>query len=241
MRKRNSWIAALAAAAVLIAVQTAQAGSVADGAYIGIQGGYGAAVVDASTTNNGDGKGKAYSFQEGGIGMDGGSFGAFMGYGFRMGALYVGAEVSSNWSEMEFDPGQIKIDLDRSPGVNKSENNEVTGGSAKLAYTGTVSGRFGYYVNPSTLFSLSGGLSGSQFDVKWGGYAEEYWDPGVTYGVGLESNVADGLAVRISWNITDYYDAEVFGIGSITESSGDVSVEIQPTMSVAHLGLLYTF
>jgi hypothetical protein len=117
----------------------------------------------------------------------------------------------------------------------------VTSASAELQFTAGVSGRLGYYVNRSTLFSVSGGLVGSQFDVTWGGQGEEYWDPGARYGVALESALFDGIAVRLDWNITDYYDAEVFGIGGVSEKPGNMSVEIQPTMSVAHLGLVYTF
>ena len=177
--------------------------------------------------------------------MDGGSYGAFMGYGFRMGPFYAGTEVSSNWSDMAFNPGTISVKAFDATEKGTADET-VTGGEASLEYTAGVSGRLGYYLNPATLFVLNGGLSGSQFDVRWGnagerGGSEEYWDPGVSYGVGIESTVFDGVAVRLNWTFTDYYDAEVFGIGSIVEHGGNVSVEIQPTMSVAHLGLLYTF
>ncbi len=246
MKKRNSWVMALAAAALFIGAQTAQAGSVADGAYVGIQGGYGAAVVGATTTDN-DGAAttrssdsQAFTMLDGGIGMDGGSYGAFMGYGFRMASFYVGAEVTSNWSDMEFNPGAFTIDPD-SKGTNGTAGSTITGGKASLEYTAGVSGRLGFYLNPSTLFVLNGGLSGSQFEVTWDGQSEEYWDPGASYGVGIESTLFDGVAVRLNWTITDYYDAEVFGIGALTEKPGNVSVEIQPSMSVAHLGLMYTF
>ena len=246
MKKRNSWITALAAAALLVGAQTVQAGSVADGAYIGVQGGFGTAIIDASTTDNDgagtSGDGQAFGFSDGGIGMDGESYGVFLGYGFRMGSFYVGAEANSNWSSMKFDPGSFTVDPDNFAGDNNGTGGStITTGSAELEYTAGISGRVGMYVNPSTLFTLNGGLSGSQFEVKWGSNSETYWDPGASYGVGLESTIADGLAVRLNWTITDYYDAEVFGIGSITEKPGNVSVEIQPTMSVAHLGLLYTF
>jgi hypothetical protein len=246
MKKRNSWIGAVLAATLLVGVQTAQAGTVADGAYIGIQGGFGTAIVDAQTTDN-DGAGtsgdsQTFGFNEGGIGLDGGSYGAFMGYGFRMGSFYAGMEVNSNWSSLKFDPGTITVDPDDFAGDNNgTAGSTITSASAELEYTTGVSGRLGFYINPSTLFVLNGGLSGSQFEVAWGKNSESYWDPGASYGLGIESTLFDGVAVRLNWTYTDYYDAEVFGIGSITEKPGNVSVEIQPTMSVAHLGLMYTF
>ena len=234
---------ALAAVVLLLAAQTAQAGSsVGDGAYVGIEAGFGASVVGAQTTDN-DGEGvddQTFDFTTGGLGMDGASYGAFMGYGFRMGSFYAGAEVDGHWSDMKFDPGTISVQ-EGGGGGSGSITRTVTSASAELEFTGGVAGRLGYYVNPSTLFSLNGGLVGSQFDVSWGGQAEEYWDPGARYGVALESSLFDGIAVRLDWSITDYYNAEVFGIGSVVEGPGSVSVEIQPTMSVAHLGLVYTF
>ncbi len=239
MKKKNSWFfGLLVAAALLVGAQTVQAAP-ADGAYIGVEGGFGTAIVDAQTsTNKTVTDTTAYTFSEGGIGMDGGSWGAFMGYGFRMGSLYVGAEVTSHFQSIEFDPGAFTIKQHDSDG---GFENTITSGSAELAFTGGVSGRVGYYLNPSTLFVLDAGLVGSQFDVKWDGQSEEYWDPGTAYGVGIESTLFDGVAVRLNWSFVDYYNAEVFGIGENVERPGTVSVEIQPTMNVAHLGLIYTF
>ena len=243
MKKRNSWVVTLAAAALFVGTQTAQAGTVSDGAYVGINGGFGTAVIDASTSTNRDALGAnavdTINISDGGIGMDGGSYGAFMGYGFRMGSLYVGAEVDGHWSDMKFDPGTISVQ--EGGASTQTLERTVTSADAELQFTAGVSGRLGYYVNKSTLFSLSGGLVGSQFDVNWGGMAEEYWDPGARYGVALESALFDGVAVRLDWSVIDYYNAEVFGIGSVTEKANNMSIEIQPTMSVAHLGLLYTF
>ena len=246
MKKRDSWIVALAVAALLIGVQTVQAGAPADGGYVGIQGGFGTAIVDAKTTDNSTGSGEssrdgtAFSFAEGGLGMDGASYGAFMGYGFRMGSLYVGFEVSGDWSSIQIDPGTFTINA-KVNDDGMSDGNSITQASAELAFTGGVNGRIGYYLNPTTLFTLSGGLVGSQFDVSWDNASEEYWDPGVRYGVGMESALFDDIAVRLNWSIIDYYNAEVFGIGSVSETPGSPSVEIQPIMSVAHLGLVYTF
>ena len=245
MKKRNSWVVMLAAGLLFVGTQTVQAGSsaVGDGGYVGVNGGFGTAIVSSSGSMNHTNVGAAvagWDIADGGIGMDGASYGAFMGYGFRMGSFYAGAEVDGHWSDMKFDPGTISVQ-EGGGGGSGSITRTVTSASAELEFTGGVAGRLGYYVNPSTLFSLNGGLVGSQFDVSWGGTAEEYWDPGARYGVALESSLFDGIAVRLDWSITDYYNAEVFGIGSVVEKPGSVSVEIQPTMSVAHLGLVYTF
>jgi opacity protein-like surface antigen len=157
-----------------------------------------------------------------------------------MSNLYVGAEVDSHWSEIKLDPGTFEI-VDTSSG-DAATADPVTNASAELAYSAGVSGRVGYYTSPSTLISLNAGLVGSQFDVSWDNQAEEYWDIGMRYGIGMESTLFDGIGVRISWSVTDYYDASVYSHGSIDQTSGTgVDVEIQPTMSVAHVGLLYTF
>jgi len=237
---------ALAAVALLLAAQTAQAGSsVGDGAYVGIEAGFGASVVGAQTTDN-DGEGvddQTFDFTTGGLGMDGASYGAFMGYGFRMDRLYVGMEVSGRWTDWDIDPTGFSIEYtERCAGVAGScgETN-ITDAKASHVFNGSTTGRLGWYLNPDTLFALSGGLTGGMFEVSWDGNQEEYWDPGITYGVGMESTIADGLAVRVSWNVVDYYDAEVFGIGGIQEHGGNVSVAIEPSLSVAHLGLMYTF
>ena len=246
MKKRNTWFFGLAAAALLVGAQTVQAGSVADGAYLGVKGGFGTSIVDASVTaNRTTTDANGFSFADGGLGLDGASYGAFMGYGFRMSSLYAGFEVGGHWSNMKLDPGTFTIKnvgtSTNATAAAQSGNNAVSQASAELAFTGSVAGRLGYYLNPSTLFVLNGGLVGSQFDVSWDGQAEEYWDPGTAYGVGIESTVFDGVAVRLNWQFVDYYDAEVFGIGSFNERPGTMSVEIQPTMNVAHLGLIYTF
>jgi opacity protein-like surface antigen len=241
MKKRNSWMAALAAAAVLVAAQTAQAGSVADGGYVGIQAGYGTAIVDATVTENETTTNQSqFSFSDGGLGLDGASYGAFMGFGFRMASLYVGAEIDSNWSTIKLDPGSFTIaDTCNGDGCTVDP---VTNASAELVFSTGVSGRLGFYPSASTLISLNGGLVGSQFDVSWDNQAEEYWDVGTRYGIGIDTTLFDGVALRLAWNYTDYYDASVFAIGSTQETSDSGhDVEIQPSMSVAHVGLMYTF
>ena len=240
MKKRNLWLGALAAAALFFGAQTAQAGSVADGAYVGISGGLGTAIVDATVTENeATDNQDTFSFSDGGLGMDGGSYGAFMGYGFRMASLYVGVEVDSHWSNIKIDPGDFTI-VDVQSGGGGAKN--VTQASADLAYTAGVSGRLGFYPNPTTLVSLGAGLVGSQFDVSWDSQKEEYWDAGARYGIGIDTQVLDGFSLRVNWSFIDYYDAEVFGIGEYVESGTSGSnVEIQPTLTVVHAGLLYTF
>ena len=243
MKKGNSWIAAVVVALFFVGAQTAKAGSVADGMYVGANGGFGTAIVQATGTlghTNASAAVAGWDIADGGIGMDGASYGAFMGYGFRMGSLYVGAEVDGHWSDMKFDPGTISVQ-EGGGGGSGSAGRTVTSANAELEFTAGVAGRLGYYLNPTTLLSISGGMVGSMFEVNWGGTAEEYWDPGSRYGIALESAVFDSVAVRLDWTIVDYYNAEVFGLGHITDSPGGFSVEIQPTMSVAHLGLLYTF
>ena len=240
MKKGNSWFFGLAAAAVLVGAQTAQAAP-ADGAYIGAHGGFGTAIVDATVTENETTTNQSsFSFSDGGLGMDGGSFGAFMGYGFRMDSLYVGMEVDSSWSEIQIDPGTFTV-ADTASG-DGAVADPVTAASAELAFTGGVSGRLGFYTSPGTLVSLSGGLVGSQFDVMWDNQAEEYWDVGTRYGVGIDTTLFDGVSLRLNWHYVDFYDASVFGIGSNNEKTGTgMDVVIEPSMSVAHLGLMYTF
>merc|ERR1712000_685502 len=112
-----------------------------------------ATVTENEATTNQD----TFSFSDGGLGLDGASYGGFLGYGFRMGSLYVGAEVDSNWSEIKIDPGTFTIaDTASGDGCGSAQAcDPVTDASADLAYTAGVSGRLGYYTSPSTLLVLT--------------------------------------------------------------------------------------
>ena len=244
MKKRNSWFLGLSAAALLIGAQTVQAGSVADGAYVGISGGLGTAIVDATVTENESTSNQdTFSFADGGLGLQGESYGAFMGYGFQMDSLYVGMEVDSHWGEIKLDPGTFTIaDTGSGACATAQACDPVSAASAELAFTAGVTGRLGIYTSPGTLVTLNGGLVGSQFDVMWNNEAEEYWDVGTRYGIGIDTVLVDGVSLRLNWHYVDFYDASVFGIGAVQEKSGSgMDVVIEPSMSVAHLGLMYTF
>ena len=243
MKKRNSWVLILAAGVLFVSTQAAQAAP-ADGAYVGVQGGFGTAIVDATVTElESTSNQSSFSFSDGGLGMDGGSYGAFMGFGFRMSSLYVGAEVDGNWSDIKIDPGAFTI-ADTGSGACGTPQacDPVSAASAELAFTAGVTGRLGIYTSPGTLVTLNGGLVGSQFDVMWDNAAEEYWDVGTRYGIGIDTVLVDGVSLRLNWHYVDFYDASVFGIGAVQEKSGSgMDVVIEPSMSVAHLGLMYTF
>ncbi len=243
MKKKSSWIFGLAAAAVLVGAQTVKAAP-GDGGYLGVQGGFGTAIVDATVTENETTTNQSsFSFSDGGLGMDGGSYGAFMGFGFRMSSLYVGAEVDGNWSDIKIDPGAFTIaDTGSGECGTPQACDPVSAASAELAFTAGVTGRLGIYTSPGTLVTLNGGLVGSQFDVMWDNAAEEYWDVGTRYGIGIDTVLVDGVSLRLNWHYVDFYDASVFGIGAVQEKSGSgMDVVIEPSMSVAHLGLMYTF
>ena len=194
---------------------------------------------------------------EGGLALEGIEGGALVGYGYKMGDLYAGIE--GEWAG-----GDTEFELTSTTAINISSrgSGEASGMVTSLQYTipagtvvkaekkwtGGLSGRLGYYVNPSTLFAVRGGVLVSKFDVAYGtAFSESFYGGGPSVGISLESTVAaidPNLNLRLGAVYTDYLTAPVSGIGTMVEAGEAGSVtnsEITGSGLSARIGLTYSF
>ena len=194
---------------------------------------------------------------EGGLGLAGMEGGILAGYGYKMGDLYAGIE--GEWAA-----GDTEFELTSTSAINISSrgSGEASGMVTSLQYTipagtvvkaekkwtGGLSGRLGYYVNPSTLFAVRGGVLVSKFDVAYGtAFSETFYGGGPSVGASLESTLSaidPNLNLRMGAVYTDYLTAPVSGIGTMVNASEAGSVtnsEITGSGLSARVGLTYSF
>ena len=233
------------------------------GAFVGMNTGIVQPKVATDTTNTGVAANNSHpdnTFEatEGGLALEGIEGGALVGYGYKMGDLYAGLE--GEWAA-----GDTEFKLTSSAAINInsagsgaaasctgcSAQYELAAGtvvSAKKKWTGGLSGRLGYYVNPNTLFAIRGGVLVSKFDVAYGtAFSESFYGGGPSVGISLESTVAaidPNLNLRLGAVYTDYLTAPVSGIGTMVEAGEAGSVtnsEITGSGLSARIGLTYSF
>ena len=218
----------------------------AEGLYLGALAGSGSGFVQpkvqTSTGPTDNDVAGTYQATEGGLGLFGIEGGVVMGYGYKMGNLYAGLEGEWLASDVEF---KLTSSVEIETG-NGGADNTFTEVSAKKTYSGGAFGRVGYYINPSTLFSIKGGVLVSEFDVAYVGnnsQSETYYAGGPAVGLAMESNVAaidPNLNIRIGAVYTDFLTASVQGIGS-ENGGGDVNSEVTGESLSARVGLTYSF
>ena len=231
---------AFVAALALLGAPTVQAAP-GEGAYIGAFAGHGASLVSGkvvSTKVGSGGDAGTFDLAEGGFGLEGFQYGAWVGYGLRMGQLYGGIEVDYMGSEEEFK-------LSSTVAVELEEGTTVTEVRAQKNYTWGPAFRVGYYVNKDTLFSIKGGVVATEFDVKIAGYQNDtYTGFGPRYGASMETALFENLGLRIEYVVTDYLTAPVSGIGSdnldnYVETPNDI--EVTGMDFSGRIGLTYNF
>jgi len=194
-----------------------------------------------NATYNSGNKGGIFEATEGGLGLAGNEFGAYFGYGYKMGDLYVGFEGESAWGDIEFKlTSNTGIELE-----DTQDRDSITTVSATKDWTSGAFGRLGYYVNKDTLLSFKGGILASKFDVKWGATAEELYAGGPSFGLDLSSRltaVDPNLSVRMGAVYTDFLTVPVTGLGGVFISSGSsLDTEITGSALSARVGLQYSF
>jgi len=208
----------------------------------------------AENTSNPD---STFEATEGGLGLTGLEGGALIGYGYKMGDLYAGIEGEWAGGDTEFKlTSDTAIQINNSSqgtGATPGSSSQITIAagtvvSAEKKWTGGLSGRLGYYVNPNTLFAVRGGVLISQFDVAYGAaFSETFYGGGPSVGVSMESTLAaidPNLNLRMGAVYTDYLTAPVSGIGALTAGEEDHSgsnSEITGSGLSARIGLTYSF
>jgi len=218
------------------------------GAFVGHSGGHVAAKVVADDGVGDSNTGSTtIDIVDGGIGLAGIEGGGYLGYGYKMGSLYVGFE----W-DMAGGGGKFEITSDSALRIQSGADSTPTTDdvlskvSAETQWTTGGGGRIGYYVNPDTLLTVKGGIAASKFDVKWANSSGTYYAGGPRIGASVESRLADvdpNLSLRVSWDYTDYLTSPVSGIGNeVSGSNGDsINSEVTGAMYQARIGLQYSF
>ena len=248
--KKIKLIIASAAMLCLTASPTVYADGFApgEGMYLGAFVGHAAGHVSAKVENTERRAGATVDttttieVTDGGIALNGVEGGGWVGYGYKMGDLYVGFE-----GDFAGGGGQFKITssealLTTNSGVTSADLSEV---SAEMKWSGGASGRIGYYINDDTLFALRAGISAAKFDVKYAAQSESFYGGGPAFGASLQSRISaidPNLSVKLAANYVDYLTAAVSGIGTIdNDEDGRRNAEVSGAAYNARLGIVYSF
>ena len=197
------------------------------GAYFGHTAGHLAAKATTTTYVQGT---ETHELTEGGIGLSGTEGGGYLGYGYKMGDLYIGFEGGMAGGGPEFE-------------ATTSDPVEVGGGrtaagatdytldkvSAKATYTANLGARIGYYANADSLIALSLGASASEFDATWGAFSETYYGGGFRVGASIDTRLSaidPNLSFRVETHFTDYMTASVHAIGLQEGRDGMNDIEV---------------
>ena len=215
-----------------------------EGMYLGAFVGHAAGHVQGKvvdTEQAGDKSGNTtVEITDGGLAINGIEGGGWVGYGYKMGDLYVGFE-----GDFAGGGGKFKIKSDK--GL-VTENNEVeaatlTEASAEMKWNGGAAGRIGYYLNEDTLFTLKAGISAAKFEVKWASVSENFYGGGPRFGAAMESRVSGidpNLSVKLAANYVDYMTAPISGIGT-TSVANATNSEVSGAAYNVRLGVQYSF
>ena len=245
-QKKTIFLAAAAfmLAATFIATPNAKAGTApGEGFYTGAFVGYGSGILQAEVTsvaiNDKPNNGGTFETDRGGLGLNGIQGGGWLGWGMKTADdLYFGAEISGAGSDE-------KIELTSSVGIKDDDGvTDITTASAKRNWVAGGAVRVGYYVNADTLFSLTGGVAVSQFDVAIGDDSETYYAGGPQVGAQVEtqlSKIDPNLSLRMEFVYTDYLTAEINGMDGVGSSGNGSDNELTGSDSAGRIGVAYRF
>ena len=234
--------AALMIAASFVVTQNSKADTApGEGFYTGAFVGYGTGILSAKVTSfvtdQGAGRRGTFESDRGGLGLSGIQGGGWLGWGMKTADdLYFGAELSGAGSDE-------KIELTSSVGLQDNDGQSITTASAKRNWVAGGAIRVGYYVNAQTLFSLTGGIAVSQFDVDIGSDSQQYYAGGPQMGAQVEtqlSKIDPNLSLRMEFVYTDYLTADINGMDGVGQNSGNDS-ELTGSDSAGRIGVAYRF
>jgi len=225
-----------------------------EGLYAGIFGGSSMGIVQPKVKTVGNNtsisgsdnehQGGTFEATDGGLGLEGFEGGGWLGYGYKMGAIYAGLE-----GEMAASDSKFKLTSDINITLSDTEQ-ALTEVQAEKKWSGGLFGRLGFYPNADTLLSIRGGVLVSKFNVSTTGttsYNENFYGGGPAFGVSLTSRVAaldPNLSIRMGAVYTDFLTASVFGIGTNKGAPGTASghdSEVTGANLSARVGLTYSF
>mgnify|MGYP003960046705 CR=1 FL=1 len=219
------------------------------GAFVGHSAGHVSAKVEGTdySTNTGVAQNAARAtntieITDGGLALNGVEGGGWIGYGYKMGDLYVGFE-----GDFAGGGGKFKITSDKALATTNGDvqSLDLSEVSAEMKWSGGASGRIGYYINDDTLFALRAGISAAKFDAKWADESETFYGGGPAFGASLQSRISaidPNLSIKLAANYVDYMTAPVSGIGNVDQDSdGSTNSEVSGAAYNARLGIVYSF
>jgi len=219
-----------------------------EGLYIGAFGGHGAGnVLPTVTSVDKDAGPDSYGvttadMTDGGFGLSGVVGGAWLGYGYKMGPLYVGFEWDWSAGDEKFAAtctGQCGV-YDGTAG-----RNTISSAEASVEWTTSGGGRLGYYLNPNTLLALRGGIAASRFEVKTNIDSAKYYGGGPAFAASVQSALVDidpNLSLRMEYLFVDYMTASVTGWGDTMSVRQDHNNdEVTGQLYHGRIGLTYSF
>jgi len=245
--KKMKLIIAIVAVLGLVSSSPAYADGYApgEGLYIGAYFGHTAGHLSAkgSYTDFGNvGTISTHELTEGGVGLSGIEGGGYLGYGYKMGDLYIGFEGGMAAGGAKFEATSDKaIEVGASGAEADYTFSKV---AAEAKYTANVGGRLGLYLNADSLLSFSGGMAASEFDAEWGAFTETYYAGGPRFSAALESRVSaidPNLSIRVETHFTDYWTATVNAIGTQQGRDGVNDTEVSGQAYGGRIGIQYSF
>jgi hypothetical protein len=223
------------------------------GAFVGHAAGHVSAKVVANENSGASTGGRdgtltttTIEINDGGLALNGMEGGGWIGYGYKMGDIYIGFEGDFAGGGGKFEitadnPIQVRKDTTTASGTGRIN---ISKASAEMKWSGGAAGRLGYYVNPDTLFTVKAGISAAKFDVEYGVESESFYGGGPRFGAALESRLSaidPNLSVKLAANYVDYMTAPVSVIGNIKAGGSDANSEVSGAAYNARLGIQYSF
>ena len=248
--KKLKLIIAVAAVLGLVSSSPAYADGFApgEGLYLGAYFGHTAGHLSAkgSYTDFGNvGTTSTHELTEGGVGLSGIEGGGYLGYGYKMGDLYIGFEGGMASGGAKFEATSDKaIEVGANGGAPGSSDYTFQKVSAEAQYTANLGGRIGVYLNADSLLTFGGGLTASEFDATFGSFSETYYAGGPRFSAAIDSRLSaidPNLSVRIEAHFTDYMTASVNAIGTSQGRDGMNDSEVSGQAYGSRIGLQYSF
>ncbi len=211
------------------------------GIYIGIGGGYGAAVQELSFSNGPEfPPPPAFAASLDGLGADGGFFTLGVGADYQIDRQFlIGAFFDYDWMSMETELGLgVAGVLSARAGLEVED-------------MWSVGGRLGYLLTPNTLLFLSAGYSRADVSdltlnvsgLGGGVVAAVGSFDGYFIGGGAELKITDAISLKAEYRYTDL-DGEtirLFPGTGLAEINDFVRTELDPDIQTARLSLAYRF
>ena len=242
-------IFAAAVALVLVSSSAVYADGYApgEGLYVGAFFGHTAGHLSAKGTyQDFGGTLNTHELTEGGVALAGIEGGGYLGYGYKMGDVYIGFEGGYASGGAKFEATSNKAIEVGGGGVGAADAGDYTFSkvSAEAQYTAHLVARVGFYASADSLFTIAGGATASEFDAQWGAFSETYYGGGARISAAIDSRLTaidPNLSIRVETNYTDYMDATVNAIGTSQGRDGLNDTELGGAAYSGRIGLNYSF